>query len=609
MVYNNLIYLLVVIFVLTTNSIPDSPQLTPINAFSVFVVKALLFQFLVRFVFRSNKIQQSAHYFATEQKLSILAIIFVALDVYLLDVQYFAAKIPFFSTLPVFVDFCGLLLFFFYLSLIWAGSCRAYGVIFGRHYSKKQLVLTNIKNNLPIILPWLLLSLVSDLFQLVPLPGLKGLRASAWGEPLLFLAFFAVLAVTFPVLITRLWNCKPLEPGPVRTHLENFCKQHNVGYADIMIWPLFEGQALTAGVMGLVKRFRYLLITPALLRTLQPDEIDAVMAHELGHVKKYHLQLYILIFLGFGLLGQLTNFPVLYFLLNSSFFYTLCAMIGQEPGEALSFFSTLPLFVLMLVYFRFVFGFFMRNFERQADLYSLISIGQAKPLIYSLEKIGLLSGNIRDLPCWHHFGIAQRVEFLEKCERDPEVGRQHNRKVYGSLLFFLLILCIAAVGLWKMPSDLLEGAPREKFAEAVIEQKIAEDGENPFWYMLLGDLQQRRGLYREAVAAYEKNLQLTPDNPDVLNNLAWLLTTAADENVRNPARALMLARQAVELKPLGYILDTLATAYWANGFTENALRVERQAMARDPGKKEYYQAQIIKFAGTPDDEQALEDEK
>ena len=598
MIYANLIYLLVVIFVLTTNSIPDTPQFSFVNALSLFVIKAFFFNLLVRFAFRPSRVRDSAHYFALEQKLSILAIVFLSLDVYLLDSQYFFSRLPLIGSLPTLVDLGGIGLFFFYLTIVWAGARQSYGFIFNRTYSRREFLLSNIKSNLPIILPWLLLSLFADLLQLLPLPGLQRLLASAWGEPLVFLAFFFVLALTFPALIIKLWNCKPLKAGPLRDHLEKLCKKHKTGYADIMIWPLFEGRVITAGVMGMVKQFRYILLTPALLSALNPAEIDAVMAHEIGHVKKYHLQLYIFLFLGFGLLAQLANYPTLYLLLNSTAFYKLCEIIGQEPGAALNFLSTLPMFILMLVYFRFIFGFFMRNFERQADLYSLISQGTGYPLVQSLEKIALLSGNIRDQPNWHHYGISERVDFLQQCERDPEVGRRHERKVYTSLLIYFIILCVAAFAVWKMPADLLEGAPREKFAEAVIKEKIRKEEYNPLLYQLLGDLEQGRRLYSEAIAAYEKSLEISPDDPYVLNNLAWLLVSAEDIKVRNPTRALMLARQAAELKPLGYILDTLATAYWANGFRENSQRVEKQAIKVDPAKKEFYEQQLKKFAET-----------
>ncbi len=57
----------------------------------------------------------------------------------------------------------------------------------------------------------------------------------------------------------------------------------------------------------------------------------------------------------------------------------------------------------------------------------------------------------------------------------------------------------------------------------------------------------------------------------------------------------MLAKKAAELKPSGYILDTLATAWWANGYPEQAIATEKHALAIDPGKAEYYQSQIVRF--------------
>ena len=59
---------------------------------------------------------------------------------------------------------------------------------------------------------------------------------------------------------------------------------------------------LTAGVMGLIKRFRYLLITPALLDLLEPEELKGVVAHEIGHVRKKHLIFYLGFFVGYVIL-------------------------------------------------------------------------------------------------------------------------------------------------------------------------------------------------------------------------------------------------------------------------------------------------------------------
>ncbi|HSL39966.1 MAG TPA: peptidase M48 Ste24p, partial [Desulforhopalus sp.] len=112
---------------------------------------------------------------------------------------------------------------------------------------------------------------------------------------------------------------------------------------------------------------------------------------------------------------------------------------------------------------------------------------------------------------------------------------------------------------------------------------------------LIGDLMLYRKLEDKALAAYETAYSLEPANPEVMNNLAWLLLTAQDLRLRDPGRALTLARGAAVLQPRGYILDTLATAYWANGLVDEAVRVQRQAIAADPAMRRFYLAQIIKF--------------
>lgn len=595
MIYNNLLYLITVIIIFSTGSIPDEPQIPFVGGLIIFLIKGAVFHYFVHQAHRHGRVNSDRRYFAVEQKASLLAIFIFAIDIYLLDIKYYLDFLSFNGHLPALLSLAGLALFFFYLSLLWLAARKNYGEIFGRLYPAKEFVVNNIKLNLPIVLPWIAISFVADFLKILPFPLSKTLVSSEWGETILFVIFFVLLALFFPALIKNLWNCRSLPASPARSHMEKFCQQQNFKYSDIMLWPLYEGKMLTAGVMGISKRYRYVLITPALLNALNPYEIEAVLAHEIGHVKRYHLQLYLVLFLGFGLVASLIASPLLYLLLNSNVFYTIINIAGIDPEAALSFLGAAPMFIIMLVYFRYVFGFFMRNFERQADLAVFNALGDSSPLITSLEKISWLSGDIRDKPSWHHFSIGQRVDFLEKCSRNPSFIKRHDRKVYSSLILFIALLVFSAGIFWNMPMELDKEA-NIKFVQSVLLQKAKREPDKAIWHRLLGDLKQEMDMDDEALQAYSRALAIEPNNPETLNNMAWLLVTSAAPELRDPVKALSLAGRAVSLQPkAGFILDTLAAAYWANGMLKEALESEGRAIDLDPANHVFYRRQMQFF--------------
>ncbi|MBW2472109.1 MAG: M48 family metalloprotease, partial [Deltaproteobacteria bacterium] len=595
LIYNNLLYLITVIIIFATGSVPDEPQIPFAAAFIIFILKGVTYQYLVHNAHAGKRVTYDKKYFSVEHKYSLLAIFIFAIDVYVLDIKYYLDFLSLNGHLPALLSLGGIALFFFYLALLWLAARNNYTRIFGRRYSAGEFVINNIKFNLPIVLPWLIINFIVDFLKILPFPLSRMLASSEWGETIIVLLFFILLAFIFPVLIRYLWNCQPLPAGPARTHMEEFCRHQNFTYSDIMLWPLYEGKMLTAGVMGISKKYRYILITPALLEVLTPYEVEAVLAHEIGHVKKYHLQLYLVLFLGFGLVASLIASPLLYLVLNSNIFYRIINFAGIDPEAALAFWGAAPMFVIMLVYFRYVFGFFMRNFERQADLAVFTSLGDSTPLINSLEKISWLSGNIRDKPSWHHFGIGQRVDFLEKCSRDRSLIRRHDRKVYGSLILFIGLLVFSAGIFWNMDME-LDSEANIKFVESVLLQRARREPDKAIWHRLLGDLKQDIEQDAEALAAYEKSIALEPENPEVLNNLAWLLITAKEPEVLDPERALELAKNAAFLRPAaGYILDTLAAAYWANDMIDKALDAERTAMKLEPENRTFYRRQMDFF--------------
>jgi tetratricopeptide (TPR) repeat protein len=86
------------------------------------------------------------------------------------------------------------------------------------------------------------------------------------------------------------------------------------------------------------------------------------------------------------------------------------------------------------------------------------------------------------------------------------------------------------------------------------------------------------GHVQEALTHYEAAIKLNPGQVGSINNLAWLLATTEDAQLRNGARALELARQADSLTSGqdATILHTLAAALAENGqFAEAATLAER----------------------------------
>lgn len=156
---------------------------------------------------------------------------------------------------------------------------------------------------------------------------------------------------------------------------------------------------------------------------------------------------------------------------------------------------------------------------------------------------------------------------------------------------------------------LMHGAPlnlREKPREAIeaLNRILREQPDDNHALLSRAEAWQALGEYGKAVADLERLIGLNPPgikNVIAHNNLAYLLSTAPDESVRNGKRAVELAEKAQQLhpEPLPDLLDTLAAAYAEAGDFDKAIESQQKAIELKPDSESFRQHLKLYQANKP----------
>ncbi len=603
--FRNFIYFIVVLLIYTTYQPPSEPNFTPLETVLLFVLLSGFFAAITWFQFRKleaavpgQSLYRLDHKFnSIVTRQAILAIGLFAVNVYGLNLSSLFGNTLLFIRIPTLQAILFLGLFVGYLSLVWFFGHRLYRRLYNIDISKASYISSNILFAIPVILPWFFLSIISDIIYALPFQWPKQMLSTTEGQVVYFLVFLLGAAVLGPGLVQKFWRCKPLELGSQRTRIDRLCEKAGMKFSNILYWPIFGGRMITAGVMGLTRKFRYILVTDALLKFLEPEEVDAVIAHEIGHVKKKHLLFYLFFFVGYLLLSYAVFDLILFVILYSDMTYRFLDSITIHQNAVVSAIFSLLVILMFLIYFRYIFGYFMRNFERQADTYVYHLFGSADRLITTLEKIALTTGQPADRPNWHHFSIAERIGYLKKCETDRTWITRHDRKVRNSIGVYVAgLLFLGGIG-YHLNFGETGKFLNTHFFERILHRELERTPDNPKLYSMLGDLYYGKKQYTETIYAYEQSIALNPDNPQVLNNLAWLYATCEDDRFQDPKRALQLAGKAAGLDTSPHILDTLAESYFVNGFREEAVAAGKKALELSRTNRSYFENQLKKFTG------------
>ena len=192
--------------------------------------------------------------------------------------------------------------------------------------------------------------------------------------------FFAQIAPV--VLFPLFYKFKPLENDDLRKRLVALSERAGTRVRGVYEWKLSEKSKKANAALAGLGATRRIILADTLLENFTPDEIEAVLAHELGHHVHKHILKSIVLQVGISLVGFWVVAQVLEYAVDHSLF---------SLTDRLYDFASLPLLVLMTTLMSFllmpILNAYSRQKEREADRYSLKSIREVGPFISSMNKL------------------------------------------------------------------------------------------------------------------------------------------------------------------------------------------------------------------------------
>ncbi len=191
-----------------------------------------------------------------------------------------------------------------------------------------------------------------------------------------------MLANLAPVLLFPLFfKFKPLENADLNERLQKLCERVKTRVRGVWEWKLGEKSSRANAALVGWGNTRRILLADTLLENYTPEEIQSILAHELGH--HVHADIWR------GLVLEAT-------LTFASFYAVHRALLFATPRfgfQGMADFANLP--VLMLVGAAVslvalpIANAFSRHMERAADRFALRMTRDREAFVSSLEKLGL----------------------------------------------------------------------------------------------------------------------------------------------------------------------------------------------------------------------------
>ena len=236
------------------------------------------------------------------------------------------------------------------------------------------------------------------------------LGASWWFWGWVCLACFQIIMIIVaPVLIMPLFNkFTALPPGGLRDALLALGQRADFRARDIQVMDGSKRSRHSNAFFTGLGRFRKVILFDTLVEQLEQDELESVLAHEIGHYKKGHIPKMLALSLG----GSLPVFYIVAVLAKENWFLS---GFGFTPGDIVPALLLISLLAgLVTFWLSPLFHFLSRHYEYEADAFAAALIERHQPLIAALRKLNEKNlSNLTPHPFYSGFYYSHPT-FLER---------------------------------------------------------------------------------------------------------------------------------------------------------------------------------------------------
>jgi len=219
----------------------------------------------------------------------------------------------------------------------------------------------------------LLMGLLAELLYAVIRWAPQWWWIAAWA---LFTLVFIVLAQLAPVVLFPIfYSFEKLRDDELSARLLSLAAKAGARVRGVYLWKLSKKSNKANAALAGLGATRRIVISDTLLSLCTPEEVEAVMAHELGHHKRRHILLSMSLQTAFTFLG----------------FWVLKTVLRQFTEFKQYDFANLPVVMLTAVALSLLLlpliNSVSRAFERQADRYALEITGRVEAFISAMQKL------------------------------------------------------------------------------------------------------------------------------------------------------------------------------------------------------------------------------